>query len=100
MYPIPNEDQKWLMKHGRQDEQGNWWCKQTGALIQMVIINRSIWIQPFMGGGGDVRRVGHLCCERCNPNRIFPQNGTPIYEDDLYDPEQQILETPPTVVVS
>ena len=59
-------------------------CKVSGEKLQQIVTGRSIWFKPFVGGGGEVRRVAHLYCG-CEPKRAPPSNGTPIYEDELVD---------------
>ena len=57
-------------------------CKVSGEPLQEIVTGRSIWIRPFGGGFGEVRRVAHLYCG-CEPKREPPTYGTPIYEDEL-----------------
>jgi hypothetical protein len=74
---------EWLKSHAEQDKQGIWKCRKTDKGILTAVVGRSIWLRPFMGGSGEVRRVTHLACDGCNPDKISPDHGAPIYEDEL-----------------
>ena len=80
---IPISDSTWVEQHAVQGEDGKWQCKETKAVIRIIVTGRSIWIRPFTGGFGEVRKVGHLYCPKCTPNTNPPQYGAPIYEDEL-----------------
>lgn len=58
---------------------------RCGAELQIVATGRSLWMRPFAGGGGEVRRVGEIFCPTCDGERQAPAYGTPIYEDDCVD---------------
>ena len=59
-----------------------WVDKDTGAQLRFTAIGRSIWIKPFTGGKGEVRRVHHFYLEGENPYAAIT-HGEPIYEDEL-----------------
>ncbi len=73
----------WLEQHAEKSAGGSMKCKTTGAEIKTAEVGRSIWTRPFCGGSGEVRTVTHLACSGCTPNKVPPNHGAPIYEDDL-----------------
>lgn len=84
MWLIKSE-KNWLIEHAEQDKEGFWRCKKTNQLVQSAEIGRSIWIDGFSGGFGEVRTVTHLNCPGCHPNAVPPQYGEPIQENLLVE---------------
>lgn len=80
---LSEKDKDWILEHAEQDDGGNWKCKKTDAIIQCSTTGRSIWTEPFLGGSGEVRQIGHLHCPECQPNFKLPEHGTPIYSNEL-----------------
>jgi hypothetical protein len=74
---------EWLKQYAEKDETGVWRCKTCNEPIRTAVVGRSIWIRPFNGGPGEVRRVTHLACLVCTPEKQPPRYGSPIYEDEL-----------------
>jgi hypothetical protein len=75
---------EWLKKHGRRDDKGSWWCKETGKPINTAIVGRSIHLAIMPGAGyGEVRQVVHLACSGCEPDKVPPELGTPIIDAEL-----------------
>jgi len=60
-------------------------CIRCGGPLDYVSTGRSIWVQPFCGGGGDVSQVAEVYCPSCDGKKAPPTYGTPIYEDDLIE---------------
>lgn len=80
---ISKDDLRWLLDHAVQGKEDNTpRCKTTGVEIRQVVVGRSIWTRPFLGGSGEVRQVMHPYCPKCGkaPN---VSHGDPIYEDEL-----------------
>lgn len=79
----------WLKEHAEQALDDVWNCKISGEPIMEKHIGRS-------HGSGEVVSVGHLYCPYCEPNKTFPQDGTPIdYENEVIELKE---ETSTTVV--
>lgn len=81
---ISKTDKDWLEKHGVKKSNG-WECKETGADINAIETGRSIHLFGLPGGAGEVRRVLHLYCTRCQVGFEPPAYGTPIQERDLIE---------------
>lgn len=58
-------------------------CAETREPLQMLMTGRSIWIRPFAGGDGEVRRVAHLWCPGCGEKEPQVRYGSPVYEEEL-----------------
>lgn len=77
---------EWLKQHARRDEDGAWWCKETGAPIQVAEVGRSIHFSFMPGAGsGEVRSVTHLACGKCDVGKVPPKHGTPINDNELVE---------------
>ena len=74
---------EWLKNHAEQDSAGSWWCKKTGKPIMRAEVGRSIHWPSLGSGSGEVRMVNHLACEGCEPDKMAPEYGAPISEDQL-----------------
>lgn len=76
----------WLKEHARRDEEGAWWCKETGQPIAIANVGRSIHFSFMPGAGsGEVRTVTHLACSSCDKDKMPPRHGTPINDDQLVE---------------
>jgi ribosomal protein L37AE/L43A len=82
------EDYNWCSKHAEYTTKGVWQCKTTAANILATTIGRSLHNGPFEGsGGGDVVKVIHLHCPKCNPEWQGPSYGTPIKPEQIFETE-------------
>ncbi len=62
-----------------------WREKETGKKLMQVSIGRSIWMRPFMGGSGEVRRIQHLYIEGEPCPTDSTTYGASIYEDEIME---------------
>lgn len=77
---------KWLSKHAKKREDGMWICKETGGLIFHCFVIRTV----LSHGGGSVvfedkQFILHFCCPECDPWKVPPPLGEPIWDYELVD---------------
>lgn len=80
---VTKKDWEWLQSHATMCTDGSWICKSSHSVIQTLRTGRSIWMDGFCGGRGEVRHIDHLWCPSCGVEPKM-QYGHPIYESELY----------------
>ena len=76
----------WLKNHAQPDAEGAWWCKTTKKPNQTAVVGRSLHFAEMRGAGsGEVRRITHLACAGCEPNKVPPEHGLPINDNELVE---------------
>lgn len=92
---------KWLLEHAHKEGEGSprYLCNESGAVITMHEIGRSIHIREFGDAGfGEVRMIQHLRCSHCMPSDALPTHGFPIFEDEITNSPGEILAQVNSVV--
>lgn len=88
--PIVTKDTyKWLHEHAELDPNlKKFVCKEKRTLVLSCTVVRSIHNKAFgdagiAAGSGKTIEVVDLACLACNPGQEPPDNGTPVYLEDL-----------------
>ncbi len=75
-----------MEKHFKRNDDGFWFCKKTGAPLQVAERKVTILHPDFsnvMAGTGETRGITHAACTKCFPNSEPPDNGHQVSENEL-----------------